>query len=82
MSSARQNPDSYKLLEGMYQELLDANKGVNYFLLSTDEPYYVGLANNSQCNEVDEAKRLGSVEKYSPNLFRKLPGISTHTDEL
>ena len=32
------NPDSDKLLEGMYQELMDANKGVNYFLLSTDEP--------------------------------------------
>lgn len=33
------NPDSYTLLERMYQELMDANKGVQYFLLSTDEPY-------------------------------------------
>ena len=38
------NPDSYKLLFGMFQDLLDANKGVKYFYLSTDEPYYVGLA--------------------------------------
>ncbi|HXH47829.1 MAG TPA: beta-N-acetylhexosaminidase, partial [Terriglobia bacterium] len=45
------NPESYKLLEGMYQDLLDANKGVNYFVLSTDEPYYVGMADNEQCNE-------------------------------
>jgi hypothetical protein len=41
------NSDSYKLLEGM----------------STDEPYYLGLAHNSQCNETDMAKSLGSVGK-------------------
>lgn len=57
------NPDSYKLLEGMYQDLLDANRGVKYFFLSTDEPYYLGLAHNSQCNETDMAKPLGSVGK-------------------
>ena len=68
------NPDSYKLLEGMYQELMDANKGVNYFLLSTDEPYYVGLANNSQCNEVDDAKRLGSVGKVLAQFISKTAG--------
>jgi hexosaminidase len=55
------NPDSYKLLDGMYQDLLDANKGVKYFYLSTDEPYYLGLAHNSQCNEADTAKQFGSV---------------------
>jgi hypothetical protein len=68
------NPESYKLLEGMYQELMDANRGVNYFLLSTDEPYYVGLANNSQCNEVDEAKRLGSVGKVLAGFVSKTAG--------
>lgn len=57
------NPASYKLLEGMYQDLLDANKGVKYFYLSTDEPYYLGLAHNSQCNEAELAKQLGSVGK-------------------
>ncbi len=55
------NPDSYKLLEGMYQDLLDANKGVKHFYLSTDEPYYFGLAKNSQCHEADMAKKLGGV---------------------
>ena len=52
------NPDSYKLLIGMFQDLLDANKGVKYFYLSTDEPYYVGLANNKQCQEAGRAKNL------------------------
>jgi len=55
------NPKSYELLEGMYKDLLDANKGVKYFYLSTDEPYYLGLAHNSQCNEVKLAAQLGSV---------------------
>ncbi len=55
------NPASYKLLEGMYQDLLDANKGVNHFYLSTDEAYYLGLANNSQCDETSLAKEKGSV---------------------
>lgn len=57
------NPDSYKLMEGMFQDLLDANKGVSYFYLSTDEPYYIGLANNDQCHEASRAQQLGSVGK-------------------
>jgi hexosaminidase len=64
------NPDSYKLLEGMYQELMDANKGVKYFLLSTDEPYYIGLANNAQCNEADETKKLGDVGKVLAEFIK------------
>jgi hexosaminidase len=68
------NPDSYKLLEGMYQELMDANKGVKYFLLSTDEPYYVGLANNAQCNEADETKKLGSVGKVLAEFVTEAAG--------
>ncbi len=55
------NPDSYKFMEGMYQDLLEANRGVKHFFLSTDEPYYLGLAHNSQCNETDMEKSLGSV---------------------
>ena len=55
------NPAAYKLLEGMYQDLLDANKGVKYFYLSTDESYYLGLSHNPQCNEEDLARKLGTV---------------------
>ncbi|MGO9254722.1 MAG: glycoside hydrolase family 20 zincin-like fold domain-containing protein [Bryobacteraceae bacterium] len=57
------NPDSYKLMFGMFQDLLDANQGVKYFYLSTDEPYYVGLADNAQCREAVRATELGSVGK-------------------
>src|SRR5271157_3543158 len=57
------NEDSYKLMFGMFQDLLDANKGVKYFFLSTDEAYYVGLADNAQCHETGAAKEAGSVGK-------------------
>ena len=68
------NPASYKLLEGMYQDLLDANKGVKYFYQSTDESYYVGLAHNSQCNEEDLAKKLGSVGQIFAYFVNKADG--------
>jgi hexosaminidase len=68
------NPDSYKLLDGMFQDLLDANKGVDYFYLSTDEPYYLGLAHNSQCNEAERAQQLGSVSKLFVEFAAKAGG--------
>jgi hypothetical protein len=65
------NPDSYKLMTGMFQDLIDANRGVKYFYLSTDEPYYVGLANNAQCQEAARAKELGSVGKMLAEFITK-----------
>ena len=65
------NPDTYKLLFGMYEDLLEANKGVKYFHLSTDEPYYVGLASNGQCQEVARAQELGSVGKLLAEFVTK-----------
>lgn len=65
------NPDTYKLLFGMYNDLLAANNGSKYFLLSTDEPYYVGLASNSQCEESARAKELGSVGKLLAEFITK-----------
>ena len=65
------NPDSYKLLEGMFQDLLDANKGGKYVFLSTDEAYYVGLADNAQCREAPRAKELGSVGKLLAEFVTK-----------
>jgi hexosaminidase len=65
------NPDSYKLLFGMFQDLLDANKGVKYFYLSTDEPYYIGMANNAQCREAERARELGSVGKLLAEFVSK-----------
>jgi hexosaminidase len=68
------NPGTYKLLFGMFQDLLEANRGSKYFVLSTDEPYYVGLAKNDQCNEADRARELGSVGKMLAEFVTKTAG--------
>jgi len=68
------NPETYNLLFGMFQDLLDANQGSRYFVLSTDEPYYVGLAKNAQCNEADRAHQLGSVGKLLAEFVNKTAG--------
>ena len=68
------NPETYKLFEGMFDDLLQATKGSKYFVLSTDEPYYVGLAKSEQCNEADRAKELGSVEKRLAEFVTKTAG--------
>ena len=68
------NPETYKLYAGMFQDLLDANKGGKYFMLSTDEPYYVGLAKNDQCNEADAAKEKGSVGKLLAEFVTRTAG--------
>jgi hypothetical protein len=68
------NPDTYQLLFGMYQDLLDANRSSKYFVLSTDEPYYVGLAKNAQCDEAGRAKELGSVGKLLAEFVTKTAG--------
>ncbi|MHB8656098.1 MAG: glycoside hydrolase family 20 zincin-like fold domain-containing protein [Terriglobia bacterium] len=65
------NPDTYNLLFRMFQDLLDANRGSKYFVLSTDEPYYIGLAKNAQCNEADRARELGSVGKLLGEFVTK-----------
>jgi hypothetical protein len=65
------NPDFYKLLLGMFQDLLNATRGVQYFYLSTDEAYYIGLANNSQCDEATQTRKLGSVGKMLAEFLNK-----------
>jgi hypothetical protein len=55
------NPETYKLLFGMYDDLVEATRGARYFVLSTDEPYYVGLADSPPCEEATRARSLGSV---------------------
>lgn len=68
------NPDSYKLLYGLFDDLLRANNGVRSFFLSTDEAYYVGQAANSQCNEAAEAAKLGSRGKLLAEFLSKAGG--------
>lgn len=68
------NPDTYRLLEGMFQDLMDANKGGKYFHLSTDEAWFIGKANNAQCNEAARAKELGSASKLWVEFVGKTAG--------
>lgn len=68
------NPKTYELLQGMFDDLLAANKGGKYFVLSTDEPYYVGLLDNAQCQEASRAKQLGSVGKVLAEFVTKTAG--------
>ncbi|HXH47929.1 MAG TPA: family 20 glycosylhydrolase, partial [Terriglobia bacterium] len=68
------NPESYKLLEGMYQDLLDANKGVIYFYLSTDEPYFVGMADNDQCQSKKRADELGGQGRLLAEFVTRTAG--------
>ncbi|MBU6398698.1 MAG: family 20 glycosylhydrolase [Verrucomicrobia bacterium] len=56
-------PETYRLFFGLFQDLLDANRGGKYFVLSTDEPYYVGLADHAPCDEAARARALGGVGK-------------------
>jgi hypothetical protein len=65
------NPKTYELFQGMFEDLLASNKGGKYFVLSTDEPYYVGLANNGQCQEAERANQLGSVGKLLAEFVTK-----------
>ncbi|PYT27686.1 MAG: hypothetical protein DMG57_17430 [Acidobacteria bacterium] len=66
------NPETYKLLQGMCQDLMKANKGGNFFHLSTDEAWFIGKADNAQCNEVERAKQLGSPSKLWVEYTQKM----------
>ena len=68
------NPGTYSLFSGMYDDLLRANRGSRYFILSTDEPYYVGLAKDAQCDEKDRAAQLDSVGKLLAEFVTKTAG--------
>jgi hypothetical protein len=57
------NPEAMKFLAGMFQDLVDANRGGKYIYLSTDEAYYIGMADNPACREKAAAQKLGSVGK-------------------
>lgn len=37
------DPEFYKLIFSLYQDVIDATKGVDYFHVSTDEVYYAGI---------------------------------------
>jgi hexosaminidase len=47
---------------------------VNYFYLSTDEPYYVGKSDSALCNEAARQKELGSPGKVLAQFVTKAAG--------
>ncbi len=62
------NPGAVNLLLGMFHDLLDANKGVDSVYLSTDEAYYIGLADNSQCREKSAGTPSQLLAKFVATL--------------
>ena len=51
------NPEAISLIFDMYQDMIDATPGVDYFLVSTDEIYYAGIC--------DKCKRPYNPENRS-----------------
>ncbi len=68
------NPDAVKLIEGMCQDLIDANKGVGYFYLSTDEPYYLGMSDGPKFGEAGRLKEVGSPGRLLAEFLDKTAG--------
>ncbi len=66
------NPDAVKFISRMFQDLLDANHGGKFIYFSTDEPYYIGLADNPACQEKAAAAKLGSVGKLLAQFVREV----------
>ncbi len=59
---------TYKLISGMFNDLMDANKGGKYIFLSTDEPYYVGKTEG----EKKAARALGGNGKLLADFITKI----------
>jgi hexosaminidase len=66
------NPDSDKLLLGMFDELMEANKGGKYLLFSTDEAYYIGKspAEKKRAEELGGNGKL--LAEYITRIANKL----------
>lgn len=66
------NPKADELMLGMLNDLIDANKGGKYMLLSTDEAYYVGMSES----EKKRAEALGGngrlFAEYITRISNKL----------
>jgi hypothetical protein len=62
------NPKTYDLLSGMFDDLMDANRGGQYIMLSTDEPYYVGKTEN----EKEAAEASGGNGKLLADFISRI----------
>ncbi len=66
------NPEAVQFILGMFQDLMDANRGGKFVYLSTDEAYYIGMADNPQCREKDAAARMGGPGGLLANLVSQI----------
>jgi hexosaminidase len=62
------NPKADALILGMANDLIEANKGGKYFLLSTDEAYYAGQG----ASEKKRAEELGSNGKLLAEYITRI----------
>jgi hypothetical protein len=62
------NPGTEKLLKGMFADLLNANKGAHYVLLSTDEAYYTGKGGD----EIEAAKAWGGNGQLLAQFIKRI----------
>jgi hexosaminidase len=66
------NPQADELLLGMFDELMDANKGGKYVLFSTDEAYYIGKS-PAEKKRADELGGNGKLlAEYITRIANKL----------
>jgi hexosaminidase len=70
------NPKTYELITGMFNDLMEANQGGKYILLSTDEAYYVGKTDN----EKKAAETLGGNGKLLTDFITRI-GNKLHEKE-
>lgn len=64
------NEGTYDLLSGMFGDLIEANKGGKYILLSTDEAYYAGKAEG----EKEAAAKAGGNGRLLASFITRVAG--------
>ena len=78
------NPNANELILGMFDDLMEANKGGKYILLAMDEPYYMGMSDS----EKERAEALGGrakllaefITRISNELYQKDRTVITRFD--
>ena len=76
------NPEAVQFLSGMFQDLADARTaacGKFAIYLSTDEAYYIGMADNAACQEKAAAREAGQcAASYWPSSSPKSRSLCTN----
>lgn len=66
------NPKSDELMLSMFNDLMDANKGGKYVLLSTDEAYYVGKSESEKKRAAELGGNGGLLAEYITRIANQL----------